>query len=384
MHQTDFLRLRRTCVRWALCLAGWLACVAGGTGWAGEPPGVVPADARETARRLSALETQLDRVNAENARLARELESLQSRPAIPPVSAPEFAPEPPPALPLEPTEWPVESATPSVGDTGWGPARATPGLFTGEGWHAGYDRGFVITPAAGNDSPFSLRITNQTMFRYAGFLTERENWIDTAGIEHQLADFSNFQIPRGRLSFAGKALLPALGYQLTIDYNTVSSDPIGFRAYILSYEFSEALVLHAGQNKVPGSREWLTSAFQVQGPDRSLATTFFRPSLSQGVWITGSGFEQVHYHLMLSNGFNTSNLPARELNVSPCWSGSVWWEPWGEFGKDASDLQWHDSPALRLGTSQTYVADRGSQSNSGSPENSLLRLSDGTVITNTG
>jgi hypothetical protein len=102
------------------------------------------------------------------------------------------------------------------------------------------------------------------------------------------------------------------------------------------------------------------------------------------VWFTGTGFERVHYHLMVSNGFNTSNIAARELNLSPCYSGSVWWEPWGAFGKDASDLQWHDQPAIRLGTSQTFAADRGSQSSSGAPENSLLRLSDGTVITDAG
>jgi hypothetical protein len=253
-----------------------------------------------------------------------------------------------------------------------------------QGWHVGYDRGFLIAPTSDEQSPFSLKITNQTMFRYAGFLREVETWTDKAGDVHSVNNFSNFQIPRGRLSFAGGALVPDLNYQVIIDYNTVTSTPIGFRAYLLSYEFSDALTVHVGQNKVPGTREWLTSAFQVQGPDRSLATTFFRPSLSQGIWITGRVADDFHYHAMLSNGFNTSNLPARDLNVYPCWSGSIWWEPWGEFGKDMSDLQWHEQPALRIGTSQTFAHDRGSQANSGAPENSVLRLTDGNVITDTG
>lgn len=67
-----------------------------------------------------------------------------------------------------------------------------------------------------------------------------------------------------------------------MDYNTVTTEPIGFRGYWLSYRFSDAMQIHIGQNKVPGSREWLVSSMDALGPDRSLATTFFKPSLSQG------------------------------------------------------------------------------------------------------
>lgn len=366
----------------------------------------------DTSRRLELLEAQLRQVTRDNRRLSEELEVLRQtqsdshRPAAPgaaivPASGgdeAELPAEPPPLQPGIPepdgftadgtapaTDWPsLGTAVPQSSASG----PRHPGLVSlpewSHGWHVGYDRGFVIAPANDEHSPFSLKINNQTMFRYAGFLREVETWTDSAGELHSVNSFSNFQIPRGRLSFSGGALVPDLTYQLIIDYNTVTSTPIGFRAYLLSYEFNDALTVHVGQNKVPGTREWLTSAFQVQGPDRSLATTFFRPSLSQGIWITGRVADDFHYHAMLSNGFNTSNLPARDLNVYPCWSGSLWWEPWGDFGKDMSDLQWHEQPAIRIGTSQTFAHDRGSQANSGAPENSLLRLSDGTVITDTG
>lgn len=356
-------------------------------------------------QRLNRLESRLRQIESENRRLAEELHSLRhaATPALRPVAADESELTPAwperlsaeeagsvlaePLWPESPTEMdgrqPATVCRAEPQDQPW-IAGSDPPLFASDSWQAGYDRGFALAPAPGNDSPFSLRVNNQTMFRYAGFLREEETWTNSAGVRESIDSFSNFQIPRGRLSFSGGALLPALSYQVILDYNTVSNDPIGFRAYLLSYALSEALVVHVGQNKVPGSREWLTSAFQVQGPDRSLATTFFRPSLSQGIWITGSGFDQVHYHLMLANGFNTSNLPARELNVYPCWSGSVWWEPLGSFGKDSSDLQWHEDLAVRVGTSQTFAQDRGSQSSSGTPENSLLRLTDGTVITDAG
>lgn len=399
-------------------LAVWLAWGSVAWGGEGESPARrrVPGEGDAVARRLSELEDQLGRVTRENQRLSAEVRALQQtqpahrsqarhrvededdRDSVIPAAA--WQSEIPPETPAESVDamasealWPGSSgvATGAGEDAFTTPAEATwcqrdigHSATRPQGWHVGYDNGFVMEPGSDAESPFSLKINNQTMFRYAGFLRDVETWTDSAGVVQPVNDFSNFQIPRGRLSFSGGALVPDLSYQVIIDYNTVTSTPIGFRAYLLSYEFSEALAVHVGQNKVPGTREWLTSAFAVQGTDRSMATTFFRPSLSQGIWITGRVWEDVQYHAMLSNGFNTSNLPARDLNVYPCWSGSVWWEPWGAFGKDSSDLQWHEQPAIRVGTSQTFAHDRGSQSNSSAPENSLLRLSDGTVITNPG
>jgi len=370
-------------------------------------------DGDAVAHRLSELEAQLGRVTRENQRLSAEVRSLQQLQhsrrrgadmwgedevdptGVIPVAAwqDEAAPEASADLgeaTVAEELWPVElpgetgvgALAPPSGQSWWqnDAGHAAPQ----SGWHVGYDQGFVMEPGSVGESPFSLKINNQTMFRYAGFLREVETWTDSAGVVRPVNNFNNFQIPRGRLSFSGGALVQDLSYQVIIDYNTVTNTPIGFRAYLLSYEFSDAMTVHVGQNKVPGTREWLTSAFAVQGTDRSMATTFFRPSLSQGIWITGRVWDDVHYHAMLSNGFNTSNLPARDLNVYPCWSGSVWWEPWGAFGKDFSDVQWHEQPAIRVGTSQTFAHDRGSQANSNAPENSLLRLSDGTVITDKG
>jgi hypothetical protein len=150
----------------------------------------------------------------------------------------------------------------------------------------------------------------------------------------------------------------------------------------LSYRFSEALELYVGQSKVPGSREWLESAFApMQSADRTMATTFFRPSLSQGIWVTGEPLDDFFYHAMMSNGFNTLNLQPEALNNRFAWSGSAWWEPWGDFGRGYSDLQHHDEAAVRLGGSYTYALGSGNQAASDAVENSPIRLSDGTIIT---
>lgn len=248
-----------------------------------------------------------------------------------------------------------------------------------------YDNGFVIQPDDPDASPFSLKINNQNTFRYSGFARDEATWTDSAGNINPITSSSNFVIPRGRLIFSGNAFAPDISYLLNIDYNSVGRNAIGFRAFSLSYRFSKALEVSVGQNKVPGSREWLLSSWVAQeGPDRSMATTFFRPSLSQGIWARGELLDGLHYHAMLANGFNTLNLTPTQFNHRLCWSDSIWWEPWGDFGPGYCDLEDHQQLVVRAGTSYTFALARGNQADSDTTENSALRLSDGTLITQPG
>jgi hypothetical protein len=262
------------------------------------------------------------------------------------------------------------------------------GVGSGRGrrrFHVDYDDGFAILPNDPDETPFSLKIRNQNMFRYNGFSRAEPSWTDSAGQVLPIVNSNYFGIPRGRLIFSGDALLPRLSYLLNIDYNSVTSQPIGFRAFWLSYRFSDAVELYVGQSKVPGSREWIESAFApLQSADRTMATTFFRPSLSQGIWITGEPLEDFHYHAMMANGFNTLNLQPEALNNRFAWSGSAWWEPWGDFGRGYSDLQHHEEAAVRIGGCYTYALGSGNQAASDAVENSPIRLSDGTIITTPG
>ena len=325
------------------------------------PLGDVRLDRLEQS--LQSVIAENDRLAQENSRLAEDIRALQEQALF---------------------RTPGETAPVDQFDSP-GTPRSEFGTPSLPQYMAGYDGGFVIVPQADDDSPFSLKINNQTTFRYAGFLSEESSWIDSSGRVIPLVSSSNFLIPRGRLIFSGKALLPDLTYLLSIDYNSANSNPIGFRAYALNYEFSRAFTISVGQNKVPGSREWIASSFAPQeGPDRSMATTFFRPSLSQGIWFTGEPSDGLHYYAMLSNGFNTLNLRPSQLDNRICTSGSVWWEPWGAFGPGYSDLEAHEQPAIRTGGSYTFSIEEGSQANNNAPENSSVRLSDGTLITQLG
>lgn len=253
-----------------------------------------------------------------------------------------------------------------------------------DGYMVAYDNGITIRPRSLERSPYSLKVNHQNTFRYTGFSRDETSWIDSIGNTNPIFNRTDFAIPRGRLILSGNALMPDLTYLLNIDYNTVNNNPIGFRAYALSYRFSPGFQVHVGQNKVPGTREWIHSSFDAQhGPDRSMATTFFRPSLSQGIWFTGQPSDGVNYHTMISNGFNTLNVNPNQLNNRFCSSNSVWFEPWGDFGRGYSDIEDHTEPAVRFGGSYTFTMEKGSQA-SEYPENTLIRLSDGTLITQQG
>jgi hypothetical protein len=249
---------------------------------------------------------------------------------------------------------------------------------------AGYYEGFFVSPNDPTENPFELKLNFENQFRYTGFARDVRTWTDSTGTVSPVTNRSNFELPRGRIIFSGFAFVPQLSYNVNIDYNTVSSSQINFRSFWLGYRFNRAFELFVGQNKVPGSREWLTSFLYTQGPDRSLATTFFRPSLSQGIWATGELFDHVFYHTMISNGFNTLGANPQQLDSRMTLSGSVWSEPWGDFGPGYSDFEGHESPAIRFGKSLTYSPLQGQQGDPDFPENNDLRLSNGTLLTATG
>lgn len=353
--------VRRNPVRRELC--AWLALVLPvliGIARADEPLTSAIALSDDTAR-IEQLEQTLQSVVEQNRWLSDQISVLKEQSIL-------RAPEQPVTADCAAPAFPPDSQK----------------LFRPQ-YSVGYDNGFVLLPENLNESPFSLKINNQSTFRYTGFAPGESSWTDSAGNANPIDNSSNFSIPRGRLIFSGKAFLPEVSYLLNIDYNTVSNNPIGFRAYVLSYRFSRGLEVSVGQNKVPGTREWLLSSWVAQeGPDRSMATTFFRPSLSQGIWFKGEPMDGLFYHMMLSNGFNTLNLTPNRFNQRLCFSESIWWEPWGDFGPGYADLEAHQQPVVRVGSSYTFAIGKGNQADSNAAENSSLRLSDGTVITQPG
>jgi hypothetical protein len=303
-----------------------------------------------------AVQRQLDEMRRIIEQQQRRIEQLEAQQA-----APKPSPEPSAAV----------AAAPSPAPKG--------------GFDVGYDKGFYLRPRDPSSFPFSVRLNGRMQLRYTNFQRDREHWTDNAGVTRNISNRNDFEIERGRLEFSGLMIDPRLGYYLNIDGDTDDNHRAVFHDFWVSYAFHRALALYGGKAFVPGSRDWLNGSTRTRFADRSLATTFFRPDRSIGLWLIGEPLDGVFYRTMLANGFNTSDLAPDEIDDRFATATSVWWDVGDDYGSGASDLESRERLAALVGTSFTYAPDDG-EDGSGSPldEENFLRLSDGTRLVDSG
>jgi hypothetical protein len=139
-----------------------------------------------------------------------------------------------------------------------------------------------------------------------------------------------------------------------------------------------------GKAFIPGSRDWLNGAARMRMSDRSMATTFFRPDRTLGIWAIYEPIENLFYRVMIGNGYNTSDLRPDEIDNEFVYSASSWINL-GDYGLGYSDLECHTTPVAQLGHSFTFAAAAG-RDQFGNPlqEENSFRLSDGTRLTANG
>jgi len=267
------------------------------------------------------------------------------------------------------------------------PSEAQAGISLAEDSHVGrasvrYDRGFLIESL--EDQAFRLKINFQNQFRYTGFGRTQSQWVDAIGTTNRIANRNDFEINRGRLIFSGHAIDPDLNYYLNLDYASVGDDRVTVLLAWLNYRFHRSFDLHFGKGKVPGAREWLLTSMNTLSPDRSMATTFFRPSITTGVWAKGEPLDRLYYQALVGNGFNTTSAGFRDLDTNFVYSTNTWWEPLGDFGGLYSDLAYRDELAVRTGTSFTTSRQSTIQFDAQTSEETFIRLSDGTNLTDIG
>lgn len=259
----------------------------------------------------------------------------------------------------------------------------------GSGWEVGYDKGYYIRSRDRQADPFELRINGRMQFRYASVMPDARTFdnLGTAasGTPVALDRRNDFEIERGRLEFRGTFWLPDLHFYINIDADTDDNHQAIFHDFWVDYEFCEGLDLYAGKAFVPGSREWLGGSTSTLLADRSMATTFFRPDRSLGVWAIGEPLDGLHYRAMVGNGFQTSDLSHSQINEDLMYSGSLWWEPLGDFGSGYADVSAGEKARVQMGTSLTYAQEDGvTGSGAALAESNFLRLDDGTRLTDLG
>jgi hypothetical protein len=238
------------------------------------------------------------------------------------------------------------------------------------------------TPPRSGEFPFALALTGYMQLRWFEFARDVTSWTDSAGNNWPVRNINSFNINRFLLSFNGYVVDERLVYNFAL-FGTTDAGirsgvvPIG----ILGWKFSEAAMLGAGMSQVPGTREWLQSTPWTVGVDRSMANTFFRPGFSPGAAAVGSLYDKtLFYTAGVWNAIDGGSTGVLRRGTAMAWAGNTWWEPLGPFGLGNSDMEHHDEPVVRLGCSGVYAPTYSPSILGGNPEDTIVRLSDGTAI----
>lgn len=361
-----------------------------------------PASSRSPTLSLEQLAGRLQRLEEQNARLAdqnaqlteqnaslstqlkqvvHDLDRLKQQSPHPPSTSD----HPPPNLP-EPLAGGASFAELE------GPGPTTPSQVfqpSGDRFTVGeYDREsrmyVLVRPSDAQRVPFELRFDLFTQARYSNFARSANSWVDSTGQRRPVSSFDTFEVTRNFLQFSGFGLDPRLQFTAFIFSSTALNDTV----YLgwMNYRFSKAFDLRVGNWLVPGTREWFESFRYTMGSDRLMATTFFRPNISPGIWVQGEPIDNLYYVAMFANSINRFNQGVERLGSAVTFGGTLWWEPRGAFGPGPSDIEGREEVTPRIGTNlvmsreQNQAFGAGGTNGPTNPEDTILRLSDGTPL----
>ena len=201
----------------------------------------------------------------------------------------------------------------------------------------------------------SLTIGARAQFRWT--VDKREEFdADRAGTGVDDADgaFSQFDVPRMRVTLSGGAFRAWLRYSFQFEFSRTSGEGaskikdaiIEFRPTGTPYR------IQAGQFKVPFGLQQLTSSGRQQFVDRAITDAKFVPARDMGVMIGGTAAGRtVGYE---GGVFNGSGESTRQTRESPLWAARVFFNPLGvyalsEGSSDVSEPVLHVAAAVRHG-----------------------------------
>jgi hypothetical protein len=227
---------------------------------------------------------------------------------------------------------------------------------------------------------------------YARYLNQKagleRTFTDSFGVTRPLNLIQSLQLNKVILYFKGWVFDPKLNYVLYM-WTTNPNQGLGAQVVIagyLSYRLAPEFAISAGIGGLPTTRSMQgTFPLFLKIDHRTIADEFFRGSYTSGVWADGKLGDKVKYKVMVGNNLSQLAVNAGQLdNLFNTVSGAVWWMPTtGEFGpkEGYGDFEHHDELATFFGLYYTRSReDRQSQPNTDAPENTQIRLSDGTVI----
>ncbi|MFM9194384.1 MAG: hypothetical protein ACKOWG_01315, partial [Planctomycetia bacterium] len=233
------------------------------------------------------------------------------------------------------------------------------------------------------DFPFALAIGGFLQLRWLEFARSATSWINSVGPPPRpINNINTFNLNRFLISFSGHVADERLIYNFAF----FGTSNVGVRSGVVpigmaGWKFSDAATIGAGVTPVPGSREWLDKSPYNLGVDRSMANTFFRPGFSPGAAALGSLLDDtLHYEAGAWNAIDGGTSGVLRRGTSMAWAGNVWWEPLTPFGMGYGDMEHHRDASIRLGTSGVYARTFSLGILGLNPEDTIIRLSDGTPL----
>ena len=140
----------------------------------------------------------------------------------------------------------------------------------------------LVRPRDAGRVPYEVRLDLFTEARYTYFVPSQEEWTDSTGQTLPIREIDTVEVTRNFVQFQGFALDPRLQFTAILFSSTALNDTV-YLGWI-NYQFNRALDVRVGNWVIPGTREWYESFRWTMGADRLMATTFFRPNISPGIW----------------------------------------------------------------------------------------------------
>jgi hypothetical protein len=377
-------------------------CMSAAYGQAPAPPADAGAAASST---LSELQKEVEEVKAENAAahdqlrkmeeqqkaLMEKIDSLQRQLAAPAAAKAQSPGTAAPAAATGTQAAAAGAANPSVPAAKAGEASAqTASSFGVKGLDDHYQDGIVLWQNPDDASvPFLLKFNNNTQLRYLNTTSANDTYTDHLGVVRDVHKRNDITVNRTMFILGGYIFDQRLRYSTTV-WTSAGAASIVVAANI-GWQFNKAFTLTGGYTGVPGSRSLVNTFPFFEAIDRTMADNFFRPGFTQGVWANGELTKGLYYLAFIGNGLNTLNISANKIDTNLLYSGSVWWEPLGDYGPPGKSRNMYDdyfaSDTVRIRVGGAFTRsreDRFSNLDQSSPENTSIYNSDGVLMFSTG
>jgi hypothetical protein len=341
-----------------------------------------PATPAELEQQVKAVREQLRAMQEQQKALTQTLDRLEQQlDGQPAPTAPQPVPPPPAA---------AVAAAPSQVAVAAPPAAKEPNESITQRLADHYRDGIVVWENPDDAKvPFLLKFNVNTQVRYLNTTSTDETFTDHLGVVRTVNPRNDITVNRSMFILGGYIFDPRLRYSSTV-WTSAGSASIVVAGNI-GWQFNKAFSLWGGYTGVPGSRSLVNTFPFFQSTDRTMADNFFRPGFTQGIWANGDLPHGLHYLAFVGNGLNTLNISASKIDTHLMGSGSVWWEPLGDYGPPGKSRNMYDDYyassdlRIRLGTSYTRSKeDRFSNLDQSSPENTSMYNSDGVLTFSTG